>query len=42
MRTNLDIFGFTLTDADISAIDALESNGRIGGDPMNAEWTQIR
>jgi 2,5-diketo-D-gluconate reductase A len=42
MRTNLDIFGLTLTDADISAIDALESNGRIGGDPMNAEWTQIR
>ena len=30
---NLDVFGFDLTDADLAAIDALESEGRTGPDP---------
>ncbi|MBG6098082.1 aldo/keto reductase [Nocardioides luteus] len=30
---NIDVFGFDLTDADLAAIDALESDGRTGPDP---------
>jgi 2,5-diketo-D-gluconate reductase A len=30
---NLDVFGFDLTDSDLAAIDALESEGRTGPDP---------
>ncbi|RIJ77015.1 aldo/keto reductase [Nakamurella silvestris] len=32
---NLDLFGFELTTADLSAIDALDDNGRIGPHPTD-------
>jgi 2,5-diketo-D-gluconate reductase A len=42
MTENLDLFGFELSAEDVASIDALDAGGRIGGDPMTAEWTQIR
>ncbi len=33
MEQNFDVFGFELTDAQMSAIDALETGSRVGGDP---------
>jgi 2,5-diketo-D-gluconate reductase A len=45
MAENIDILGFELGADDVAAIDALDvadAGGRIGGDPMTAEWTQIR
>lgn len=42
MTENLDLFGFELSADEVADIDALDAGGRIGGDPMTAEWTQIR
>jgi 2,5-diketo-D-gluconate reductase A len=42
MAENLDLFGFELSNDEMSAIDALEANGRIGADPATAEFSQIR
>jgi 2,5-diketo-D-gluconate reductase A len=42
MTENLDLFGFELTGEEIAAIDTLDAGGRIGGDPMTAEFSQIR
>ena len=33
MATNLDVFGFELTDAELAAIDALDRGLRVGSDP---------
>src|SRR3954447_3427369 len=33
IEENLDVFGFTLTDDDMAAIEALDRGGRIGPDP---------
>ena len=36
LRENLDVFGFTLTDAEVAAIDALDpldGSGRVGSHP---------
>ncbi|WEL92078.1 hypothetical protein P1N98_12895, partial [Tsukamurella tyrosinosolvens] len=33
IAANLDLFGFTLDDAEIAAIDALEADGRTGPHP---------
>ena len=42
IRANIDVLGFELTDADIAAIDALESGNRTGADPATADFTQFR
>ncbi len=33
IAANLDVFGFELTAAEVAAIDALDSDGRIGPHP---------
>lgn len=43
MATNLDLFSFSLTEAQMADIDALDSpSGRIGADPATASFTQFR
>lgn len=43
MATNLDLFSFSLTEAQMADIDALDSpDGRIGADPATASFTQFR
>ena len=42
IRANIDVLGFELTDADVAAIDALESGNRLGADPATATFTQYR
>jgi 2,5-diketo-D-gluconate reductase A len=42
MRSNIDILEFALTDEDVASITQLETGHRIGGDPVTAEWSQIR
>ncbi|MBO0900289.1 aldo/keto reductase [Cellulomonas sp. zg-ZUI22] len=42
IRSNLDLFSFDLTDEDVAAIDALDSEERIGADPATAAFTQMR
>ncbi|MGB3329742.1 MAG: aldo/keto reductase [Thermomicrobiales bacterium] len=39
---NIDVFDFTLTDADIAAISALDAGARIGGDPATAAFAQTK
>lgn len=38
LAQNLDVFGFTLSDADIAAIDALNRDQRTGPDPATFNW----
>lgn len=40
--SNLDLFSFELTDEDMGAISALDSDDRIGADPATAAFTQVR
>lgn len=42
IRGNIDLFGFELTDDDMRAISALDSDQRIGADPAEAAFTQYR
>jgi 2,5-diketo-D-gluconate reductase A len=35
---NFDVFGFTLTDADVRAIDGLDAGRRLGPDPATFNW----
>lgn len=42
IASNIDLFGFRLTDEDMSAISALDSDQRIGPDPAEAAFTQYR
>lgn len=43
MATNLDLFSFSLTEAQMADIDALDwPTGRIGADPATASFTQFR
>jgi diketogulonate reductase-like aldo/keto reductase len=43
MATNIDLFSFALSEAQMADIDALHSpGGRIGADPAVASFTQIR
>jgi diketogulonate reductase-like aldo/keto reductase len=41
MRENLAAADLTLTDAELSAIDALDGDERIGADPATAEFSQL-
>jgi diketogulonate reductase-like aldo/keto reductase len=41
MRENLAAAGLALTDAELAAIDALDSDERIGADPATAEFSQL-
>jgi len=36
--SNAEIFDFELSEAEVAAIDALDRNERIGGDPNNVTW----
>lgn len=42
MATNLDVFSFELTDEDMAAVSALDTDELIGADPATASFTQIR
>lgn len=42
IRDNIALFGFELTDDDMAAISALDSDVRIGADPATAAFTQLR
>ena len=39
---NLDLFSFELTDEDVAAISALDTDEFIGADPATAAFTQVR
>ncbi len=40
MESNLDVFGFTLSDEDLAAIDGLDTATRVGGDPATFDRPQ--
>ncbi|USQ80650.1 aldo/keto reductase [Ornithinimicrobium faecis] len=40
--SNLDLFSFELTDEDMGAISALDTDEHIGADPATAAFTQVR
>ena len=42
IRSNFDVFDFSLSDDELEAIDAMESGNRIGGDPRTFALSQIR
>jgi diketogulonate reductase-like aldo/keto reductase len=42
IATNLDLFDFELSDEDMAAISALDTDERIGADPATAAFTQFR
>ncbi|GAA1568717.1 aldo/keto reductase [Kribbella karoonensis] len=42
IRTNFDLDGFVLTDAEMAAISALDSGNRLGNDPRTFAISQIR
>ncbi|MCC2313073.1 aldo/keto reductase [Cellulomonas xiejunii] len=42
IRSNLDLFSFDLTAQDVAAIDALDSDERLGADPATAAFSQMR
>lgn len=43
MAANIDLFSFSLSDPQMSAIDAMHSpDGRVGADPATAAFTQFR
>ncbi|WP_109471669.1 aldo/keto reductase [Ornithinimicrobium cavernae] len=42
ITSNLDLFSFELTDEDMGAISALDTDERIGADPATAAFTQVR
>ncbi|MGN6030399.1 MAG: aldo/keto reductase [Thermomicrobiales bacterium] len=42
MAENLDVFDFSLTEADLAAISALNADARIGADPAPADFPQTR
>ena len=42
IRSNFDVFDFSLTDAELDLITAMESGNRIGGDPRTFALSQIR
>ena len=42
IRANLEVTDFSLTDADLAAIDALEDGNRQASDPATADFTQYR
>ncbi|USQ75876.1 aldo/keto reductase [Ornithinimicrobium cryptoxanthini] len=42
IASNLDLFSFELTDEDMGAISALDSDEFIGADPATAAFTQVR
>lgn len=42
IASNLDLFSFELTEEDVAAISALDSEERIGADPATADFTQVR
>lgn len=42
IATNLDLFGFELSDQDMAAVTALETGERTGADPATAAFTQYR
>ena len=42
IRANLAVTDFSLTDADLAAIDALEDGNRQASDPATADFTQYR
>lgn len=42
IRSNLDLTSFELTDQDVAAITALDTDERTGADPATAAFTQMR
>ncbi len=42
IASNIDLFSFELTEQDMAAISALDSDERIGADPATADFTQVR
>ncbi|MHA7134343.1 aldo/keto reductase [Oerskovia turbata] len=40
IATNIDLFGFELSAAEVAAIDALDSDARLGSDPATAAFSQ--
>lgn len=40
MKSNLDVFGFTLSAEELAAIEGLDSNLRVGGDPATFDRPQ--
>lgn len=42
IASNLDLFSFALSDEDVAAIDALDTDERTGADPRTADFSQLR
>ncbi|WP_202878861.1 aldo/keto reductase [Ornithinimicrobium ciconiae] len=42
IASNLDLFSFELSDEDMGAVSALDTDERIGADPATAAFTQVR
>ncbi|HLS46632.1 MAG TPA: aldo/keto reductase [Ornithinicoccus sp.] len=42
IASNIDLFSFELSDEDMGAISALDTDQRIGADPATAAFTQVR
>lgn len=42
IASNIDVFSFELSDEDMGAISALDTDERIGADPATAAFTQVR
>jgi 2,5-diketo-D-gluconate reductase A len=42
IKTNFDIFSFSLTDDELNSVTAMEGGNRIGGDPRTFALSQIR
>ena len=42
IASNIDLFSFELSDEDMGAISALDTDERIGADPATAAFTQVR
>jgi 2,5-diketo-D-gluconate reductase A len=42
IKSNFDVFGFSLSDDEVNSITAMEGGNRIGGDPKTFALSQIR
>jgi diketogulonate reductase-like aldo/keto reductase len=42
IKSNIDVFDFSLAESELNAITAMEDGNRVGGDPRTFALSQIR